>query len=211
MVKWHNKGIKNNNIDRSTQVWKINLAIFAVYMYSIRKVIMYNCHLAWWSGAIQRMLFSNIHWKVLYPAEQEEAWNFKTSFKRGHWHLLVWINREMIEKARQDLGTNRQIIRQISIRSKQKHTLYTTRRAWRHTFRKSDRRFKGLSTDVNECWPISQPFSMTLQWNTINYQITPHLVLWYHTAALHGTSCQLQPIEWQAGLEPSQVCNDHAT
>ena len=23
------------------------------------------------------MLFSNIHWKVLYPAEQEEAWNFK--------------------------------------------------------------------------------------------------------------------------------------
>ena len=29
-----------------------------LYMYSIRKVIMYNCHLAWWSGAIQRMLFS---------------------------------------------------------------------------------------------------------------------------------------------------------
>ena len=24
-----------------------------LYMYSIRRVIMYNCHLAWWSGAIQ--------------------------------------------------------------------------------------------------------------------------------------------------------------
>ena len=29
----------------------------------------------------------------------------------------------------------------------------TTRRAWRHTFTKSDRRWEGLSTDVNECWP----------------------------------------------------------
>ena len=77
-----------------------------LYMYSIRRVIMYNCHLAWWSGAIQRMLFSNIHWKVLYPAEQGEAWNFKTSFKRRQWHLLVWINRGMMEKARQDLETN---------------------------------------------------------------------------------------------------------
>ena len=75
-------------------------------MYSTRRVIMYNCHLAWWSGAIQRMLFSNIHWKVLYPAEQEEAWNFKTSFKRRQWHLLLWINWGMIEKARQDLETN---------------------------------------------------------------------------------------------------------
>ena len=77
-----------------------------LYMYSIRRVIMYNCHLAWWSGAIQRMLFSNIHWKVPYTLEQEEAWNFKTSFKRRQWHLLVWINRGMMEKARQDLETN---------------------------------------------------------------------------------------------------------
>ena len=36
-----------------------------LYIYSIRGVVMYTCHLAWWSGAIQRMLFSNIHWKVL--------------------------------------------------------------------------------------------------------------------------------------------------
>ena len=123
-------------------------------MYSIRKVIMYNCHLAWWSGAIQRMLFSNIHWKVPYTLEQEEAWNFKTSFKRRQWHLLVWINRGMIEKARQDLKTNiRSSDKSASIRSKQKHTLYTTRREWRHTFTKSDQSLKGLSMDVNECWP----------------------------------------------------------
>ena len=77
-----------------------------LYMYSMRRVIMYNCHLAWWSGAIQRMLSSNIHWNVLYPAEQEEAWNFKTSFKQRQSHLLVWINRGMNEKAWQDLETN---------------------------------------------------------------------------------------------------------
>ena len=100
-------------------------------MYSIRKVII-NCHLTWlviW-GHSQRMLLSNIHWKVLYPTEQEEAWNFKTSFKQGQWHLLFWINRGMIEKARQDLETN--------IRSSVKweytieavyHTWYTTGRA----------------------------------------------------------------------------------
>ena len=45
MVKWHNSGIINNNIDPSPQVWNISMAIFTLYMYSIRKVIMYNCHL----------------------------------------------------------------------------------------------------------------------------------------------------------------------
>ena len=116
-----------------------------LYMYSIRRVIMYNCHLAWWSGAIQRMLFSDIHWNVLYPAEQEEAWNFKTSFKRRQWHLIVWINRGMIEKTRQDLGTNiRSSDKSVYDQSSSIHK-YTTRRAWRHTFAKSDRRLKGLS------------------------------------------------------------------
>ena len=132
---------------------------------------MYNCHLAWWSGAIQRMLFSNIHWKVLYPTEQEEAWNFKTSFKRRQRHLLVWINRGMIEKARQDLETNQTSDHQTnqSIRSTQKYIWVVTRRAWRHTFAKSDRRLKGLSTDVNlrsvnECWPRWHIFSASFSW-----------------------------------------------
>ena len=40
-------------------------------MYSIRRVIMYNCHLAWWSGAIQRMLFSNIHWRSFTPRSKK--------------------------------------------------------------------------------------------------------------------------------------------
>ena len=73
------------------------------------------------------------------------------------WHLLGLINRGMNEEARQDLETN--------IRSSDKSewtieakltwvTERTTRRAWRHTFTKSDRRQEGLSTDVNECWPF---------------------------------------------------------
>ena len=77
------------------------------------------------------------------------------------WHLLGWINRGMIEKARQDLETN--------IRSSDKSewtieakltwvTGGTTRRAWRHTFTKSDRRWEGLSTAVNECWPAPLDF-----------------------------------------------------
>ena len=45
MVKWHNSGIVNNNIDPSPQMWNVSMAIFTLYMYSIRKVIMYNCHL----------------------------------------------------------------------------------------------------------------------------------------------------------------------
>ena len=72
------------------------------------------------------------------------------------WHLLGLINRGMNEEARQVLETN--------IRSSDKSewtieaklawvTGGTTRRAWRHTFTKSDRRQEGLSADVNECWP----------------------------------------------------------
>ena len=113
-------------------------------MYSIRRVITYNCHLAWWSGAIQRMLFGNIHWKVLYPAEQEEAWDFKTSFKRRQWHLLVWINRGMIVK--QDMTS-----KQTSDDQTNQYTIEAeayTRRAWRHTFTKSDRRLQLIYTRI---------------------------------------------------------------
>ena len=47
------------------------MAIYALYMYSVRKVIMYNCPLdtSHMPGAIQRTLFSNIHQKVLFPVE----------------------------------------------------------------------------------------------------------------------------------------------
>ena len=47
------------------------MAIYALYMYSVRKVILYYCHLdtSYVPGAIQGMLFSNMHRKVLFPAE----------------------------------------------------------------------------------------------------------------------------------------------
>ena len=116
---------------------------------------MYNCHLAWWSGAIQRMLFSNIHWKVLYPVEKEEAWNFKTSFKRRQWHLLVWINQGIIDKARQDLEKNirssdkSEYTIEAEAYMSHRYKIFTTRRAWRHTSTKSDRRLN------IECWPVA--------------------------------------------------------
>ena len=87
------------------QVWRFLHLVYTVHVFNKESDNEY-CHLAWWSGATQRMLFSNIYWKALYPAEQEEEWNFKTSLKRRQWHLLVWINRGMIEKTRQDLETN---------------------------------------------------------------------------------------------------------
>ena len=79
-------------------------------------------------------------------------------------HLLGWINWGMIEKTRQDLETN--------IRSSDKSewtieakltwvTEETTRRAWRHTFTKSDRRQEGLSKDVNECWPYQTGLTLS--------------------------------------------------
>ena len=52
MVKWHNSGIISNNIDPSPQVWNISMGIFTLYKYSIRKVIMYDCHLDTQSGGL---------------------------------------------------------------------------------------------------------------------------------------------------------------
>ena len=68
-------------------------------------------------------------------------------------HLLGLINREMNEEARQDLETNRSSS-EWTIEAKLTWVTWeTTRRAWRHTFTKSDRSQEGLSTDVNDCWP----------------------------------------------------------
>ena len=73
---------------------------------------------------------------------------------------LIGINRGMIEKVGQNLSPK---IKQVGYRrSKCRWITYfnilkTSRRAWRHTFTKSDRRKKGLSTDVNECWPTFRP------------------------------------------------------
>ena len=77
------------------------------------------------------MLFSNIHLKVLYPAENDEAWNFKTSFKRDG-DSGIFLFRGMIEKARQDLETNR-IIRQIRVYDRRR-SIYESR-GERHVIR----------------------------------------------------------------------------
>ena len=73
------------------------------------------------------------------------------------WHLLGLINRGMNEEARQDLETNIRSSDKSEWTIEEKLTWVTgrtTRRAWRHTFTKSDWRQEGLSTDVNECWPL---------------------------------------------------------
>ena len=73
------------------------------------------------------------------------------------WHLLGLINRGMNEEARQELETNIRSSDKSEWTIEEKLTWVTgraTRRAWRHTFTKSDRRQEGLSTDVNECWPL---------------------------------------------------------
>ena len=126
-----------------------------LYMYSIRKVIMYNCHLAWWSGAIQSMLFSNIYWQVLLIPHGERRGLKLQNIFNGDSGIFLF---ESIEESSKKQGktSNQMSDHQTnqSGRSKQKHTWYTTRRAWRHTFTKSDRRLKGPSTDVNDCWPF---------------------------------------------------------
>ena len=97
MVKWHNSRIINNNIDPSPQVWNISMAIFTLYMYSIRKVIMYNCHLDTQPGDLGpfKGCYSVTSTERSFSPRSKktkEAWNIKTSFKRRKWHLLVWID-----------------------------------------------------------------------------------------------------------------------
>ena len=60
------------------------------------------------SGAIQGFLLSNIRRKDLTDALRGliEAKHWNTLSKQMQWHRLGWINRGMIEKARQDLETN---------------------------------------------------------------------------------------------------------
>ena len=135
---------------------------------------MYNCHLAWWSGAIQRMLFSNIHWKVLYPVEQEEAWNFKTSFKRRKWHLVL-INQGMIEKARQDLETN---IRSSdkSVYKAEAYIIYHEASVTSYVY-EIQPKIKQPLDDVNECWPLQK--NTRPRWTDT---WAHHTVRWYWSA-----------------------------
>ena len=116
-----------------------------LYMYSIRRVIMYNCHLAWWSGAIQRC-YSVTSTERSFNRRSKKRLETSKHPLNGDRDILMFESIEgWSKKTRQDLETN--------IRSSNKSVYdqsssiykYTTRRAWRHTFAKSDWRLKDLS------------------------------------------------------------------
>ena len=118
--------------------------------YKYGDFFFYNCHQAWWS-----VCYSVTSTEMSFtPRSKKRLETSKHSLNAdSDIFLFEWMEGWTKKQDQTSNCDEHQIIRQISIRSKQKHTLYTTRRAWRHTFTKSDRRLKGLSTDVNECWP----------------------------------------------------------
>ena len=156
MVKWHNSEIINNNIDPSPQVWNISMAIFTLYMYSIRKVIMYNCHLDTQPGDLGpfKGCYSVTSTERSFsPRSKKRLETSKHPLNGGSGIFLfelIGINRGMIEKVGQNLSPK---IKQVGYRTADGSHIKLARRAWRHTFTKSDRRWEGLSTDINECWP----------------------------------------------------------
>ena len=75
------------------------------------------------------MLLSNIHWKVLYPTEQEEAWNFKHPLNRDSDIFFFESIEGWSKKQDKTLKQTSDHQSNESIRSKQNHTWYTTGRA----------------------------------------------------------------------------------
>ena len=136
MVKWHNSGIINNNIDPSPQVWNISMAIFTLYMYSIRKVIMYNCHLDTQPGDLGpfKGCYSVTSTERSFsPRSKKRLETSKHPLNRGSGIFLfelIAINRGMIEKVWQNLSPK---IKQVGYRrSKYRWITYSpSRRAWR--------------------------------------------------------------------------------
>ena len=149
MVKWHNSGIINNNIDPSPQVWNISMAIFTLYMYSIRKVIMYNCHLDTQPGDLGPFkgcyLVTSTE-RSFSPRSKKRLETSKHPLNEGSGIFLfehIGIDRGMMKKVGQNLSPK---IKKVGYRrSKCRWITYfnvlkTSRRAWRHKFTKSDRR-----------------------------------------------------------------------
>ena len=116
MVKWHNSGIINNNIDFSPQVWNISIAIFTLYMYSIRKVIKYNCHLDTQPGDLGPFYSETSTERSFSPRSKKRLETSKHPVNGGSGILLfelIGINRGMIEKVGQNLSP---IIKQVRYR-----------------------------------------------------------------------------------------------
>ena len=117
MVKWHNSGIINNNIDPSPQVWNISMAIFTLYMYSIRKVIMYNCHLDTQPGDLGpfKGCYSVTSTERSFsPRSKKRLETSKHPLNGGSGIFLfelIGINRGMIEKVGQNLSPKMKQVR----------------------------------------------------------------------------------------------------
>ena len=155
-------------------MWNISMAIFTLYMYSIRKVIMYNCHLDTQPGDLGpfKGCYSVTSTERSFsPRSKKRLETSKHPLNGGSGIFLfelIGINLgiNMIEKVRQTLSPK---IKQVGYRrSKCRWITYLTW-AWRHTFTKSDRRWEDLSTDVNECWLHriwSTSFRLVVTWLT---------------------------------------------
>ena len=70
---------------------------------------------------------------------------------------------------------------------------------------------------IVQCWCLKHYakklyfYDATMKYKKQSNHTTSRPMILCHTAVLHATPCQLQPIESQAGLETSQVSNDHET
>ena len=118
-IIWQDCGIINNNIDPSPQVCNISMAIFTLYMYSIRKVIMYNCHLDTQPGDLGpfKGCYSVTSTERSFsPRSKKRLETSKHPVNGGSGIFLfelIGINREMIEKVGQNLSPN---IKQVRYR-----------------------------------------------------------------------------------------------
>ena len=110
MVKWHNSGIINNSIDPSPQVWNISMAIFTRYMYSVTKVIMYNCHLDTQPGDLGpfKGCYSLTSTERSFSQRNEKRLETSKHPLNGGSGIflfeLIGINRGMIEKVERNLS-----------------------------------------------------------------------------------------------------------
>ena len=131
----------NNNIDPSSQVWNISMAIFTLYMYSIRKVIMYNCHLDTQPGDLGpfKGCYSVTSTKRSFSPRNKKR--LETSKHPLNWgsgiflFVLIGINRGMIEKVGQNLSLNIKQVRYRRSNSKfHMWFIYTSIRSTQRTF-----------------------------------------------------------------------------
>ena len=133
------------------------MAVFTLYMYSIRKVIMYNCHLDTQPGDLGpfKGCYSVTSTERSFsPRSKKRLETSKHPLNGGSGIFLfelIGINRGMIEKVGQNLSPK---IKQVGYRRSKcrRITYWTSRRAWRHTLRnptEDKRAFRRMSTSAD--------------------------------------------------------------